>query len=199
MKKRIFASLLAIVMIFSLSANVWALEAPAPVTQRVTAQTQDSVTLRLFIPGGADSGSGRLVYTFPEELTLKSAKSLVGSTGVSNLSTTGTTVSFAWASYEDYTVETAILELTFTGAPGAYEGSIELPELGIDPIPVTIELKTPYRFVDVTDESKWYFSYVYEAYDLGLMVGMGQDRFAPGENVTRAQMAKLLTVLDRGF
>lgn len=192
MKKRILASLLAIVMIFSLSANVWALEAPAPVTQKVTAQTQDSVTLQLFIPGGADSGSGRLVYTFPEELTLKSAKSLVGSTGVSNLSTTGTTVSFAWASYEDYTVETAILELTFTGAPGAYEGSIELPELGIDPIPVTIELKTPYRFVDVTDESKWYFSYVYEAYDLGLMVGMGQDRFAPGENVTRAQMATML-------
>ena len=113
-------------MIFSLSANVWAAGSNAPVTQTVTAQTQDSVTLQLSIPGGTDSGSGRLVYTFPEELTLKSAKSLVGSTGISNLSSTKTTVSFAWASYEDYKADTAILELTFTGAPGTYEGTIEL-------------------------------------------------------------------------
>ena len=91
MKKRILASLLAIIMIFSLSANVWAAGSNAPVTQTVTAQTQDSVTLQLSIPGGTDSGSGRLVYTFPEELTLKSAKSLVGSTGISNLSSTKTT------------------------------------------------------------------------------------------------------------
>ena len=33
----------------------------------------------------------------------------------------------------------------------------------MDPVPVTIELKAPYRFVDVTDEGKWYFSYVYSA------------------------------------
>lgn len=192
MKKRILAALLAIAMIFSLSANVWAVEPDAPVTQTVTAQTQDSVTLQLSIPGGAEFGSGRLVYTFPEELTLKSAKSLVGSTGISNLSTTATTVSFAWASYEDYKTSTAILELTFTGAPGTYKGTIELPEQQTASIPVTIELKTPYRFVDVTDEGKWYFSYVYAAYDLGLMVGVGQDRFAPNSHVTRAQMAMLL-------
>ena len=192
MKKRILASLLAIIMIFSLSANVWAAGSNAPVTQTVTAQTQDSVTLQLSIPGGTDSGSGRLVYTFPEELTLKSAKSLVGSTGISNLSSTKTTVSFAWASYEDYKADTAILELTFTGAPGTYEGTIELPEKGMDPVPVTIELKAPYRFVDVTDEGKWYFSYVYSAYDLGLMIGVGEDRFAPNSHVTRAQMAMLL-------
>ncbi len=192
MKKRILASLLAIIMIFSLSANVWAAGSNAPVTQTVTARTQDSVTLQLSIPGGTDSGSGRLVYTFPEELTLKSAKSLVGSTGISNLSSTKTTVSFAWASYEDYKADTAILELTFTGAPGTYEGTIELPEKGMDPVPVTIELKAPYRFVDVTDEGKWYFSYVYSAYDLGLMIGVGEDRFAPNSHVTRAQMAMLL-------
>ena len=49
-----------------------------------------------------------------------------------------------------------------------------------------------YRFVDVTDEGKWYFSYVYSAYDLGLMIGVGEDRFAPNSHVTRAQMAMLL-------
>ena len=52
----------------------------------------------------------------------------MGSEGISNLGTSDTSVSFAWTCYEDYAAETAILELSFAGAVGVYQGSITLPE-----------------------------------------------------------------------
>lgn len=192
MFKRIFSWLLVLALLVSMTGNGLAAESKPAVSQVVTAQNQDGVTVQLTVPGGAGSGNGRLVYQFPKELTLKGAKSLVGGEGISNLGTSDTSVSFAWTCYEDYTAETAILELTFAGAVGVYEGSITLPEQDNETIPVTIPVQEPYRYVDVTNERVWYFPYVYAAYDAGLMKGVGEDRFAPESHLTRAQMAMLL-------
>ena len=192
MFKRIFSWLLVLALLLGMTGNVLAAESKPAVSQIVTMQNQEGVTVRLTVPGGAGSGNGRLVYQFPKELTLKGAKSLVGSEGISNLGTSDTSVSFAWTCYEDYAAETAILELSFAGAVGVYQGSITLPEQDHETIPVTIPIEEPYRYVDVTNEKVWYFPYVYAAHDAGLMNGMGQDRFVPEGHLTRAQMAMLL-------
>ena len=192
MFKRIFSWLLVLALLLGMTGNVLAAESKPAVSQIVTMQNQEGVTVRLTVPGGAGSGNGHLVYQFPKELTLKGAKSLVGSEGISNLGTSDTSVSFAWTCYEDYAAETAILELSFAGAVGVYQGSITLPEQDHETIPVTIPIEEPYRYVDVTNEKVWYFPYVYAAHDAGLMNGMGQDRFVPEGHLTRAQMAMLL-------
>lgn len=196
MFKRILSCLLVFVLLLGMAGTAFAAEPQAPVYQTVTAQKQDSVTVQLSVPGGTGSGNGRLIYQFPEELTLKSARSLVSSEGVSDLSTSATSVSFAWACYEDYTAETAILELTFAGMPGAYSGTIVLPEQNNETVEVKIILADAYRYVDVTDENLWYFDYVYAAYDAELMNGVGHDYFDPDGNLTRAAMATLLYRMD---
>lgn len=196
MFKRIISCLLVVAMLLGMSGSVLAAEPQAAVSQITTKQNYDNVTVQVVIPGGEGSGNGRLVYSFPETLTLESAKSLVGSAGISDLSTTATTVSFAWACYEDYSQDTAVLELTFTGESGTYNGSITMTEQGSDPVPVTIEIQELYRFKDVMDESSWYFDYVYAAYEQGLMKGVGDDYFAPDGELTRAQMATLLYRMD---
>ena len=122
MFKRIFSWLLVLALLLGMTGNVLAAESKPAVSQIVTMQNQEGVTVRLTVPGGAGSGNGRLVYQFPKELTLKGAKSLVGSEGISNLGTSDTSVSFAWTCYEDYAAETAILELSFAGAVGVYQG-----------------------------------------------------------------------------
>ena len=102
MFKRIFSWLLVLALLLGMTGNVLAAESKPAVSQIVTMQNQEGVTVRLTVPGGAGSGNGRLVYQFPKELTLKGAKSLVGSEGISNLGTSDTSVSFAWTCYEDY-------------------------------------------------------------------------------------------------
>lgn len=192
MMKRLISCLLAFALLLGLCGNVFATEPVPAMSQKVTARTQTSVTVQLTVPGGSGSGNGRLIYSFPESLTLRGAKSLVGAEGISNLTTSDHSVSFAWTCYEDYAAETPVLELTFTGKTGDYNASITLPEQDNAVIPVIVSINAPYRYVDVTDERVWYFSYVYEAYDAGLMLGVGNDRFAPEDNLTRAQMAMLL-------
>lgn len=188
---------LVFVMLFAMAGNVFATESTAQtaISQITVKQDIDEITVQLVIPGGAGSGNGRLIYEFPEELTLTAATSLVGAEGISDLTTNATTVSFAWACYEDFADDTALLELTFQGTEGTYVANITLPEkdnLSVAALLTLAEVEAPYRFTDVMDESAWFFDYVYEAYEMGLMNGVGNDLFDPDGELTRAQMVVLL-------
>lgn len=192
MLKRITSWLLVFVLLLGMVGNVAATGTDPSIIHTVMAQKQDRVTVQLAIPGGSGSGNGRIIYNFPEVLTLEGATSLVGSEGISDLTTSATAVSFAWANAEDYTQDTPILEMTFSGVAGLYSTSVTFPEKDNETVDFTIELTEPYRFKDVMDASQWYFSYVYAAYDASLIEGIGNDLFAPHQNLTRAQMATLL-------
>lgn len=52
--------------------------------------------------------------------------------------------------------------------------------------------KTPIRpFPDVNDPSQWYYAHVHAAVEGGLVHGYRDGIFRPGDNVTRAEMAKI--------
>lgn len=186
MFKRILTSLLVALLVLGLSASV--LAANAPISQTVTAQN-GGVTVQLNTPGGKDSASGRVVYTFPEELTLMEVKPLIAEEGIDDLRQTKTSLSFAWACYEDFATETALMRLVFTGKPGSYSVKLEMPEIGYSE---TQELRITALYKDVQDPSVWYYTPVYAATAAGLMNGVGDDLFAPGGSLTRGAMATLL-------
>lgn len=62
----------------------------------------------------------------------------------------------------------------------------ETPDVPEKPLP-----EPPYRFQDVLD-TDWFFGEVMEAYDLGLVSGIGDDCFDPLGMLTRSQMVKML-------
>ena len=49
-------------------------------------------------------------------------------------------------------------------------------------------------FVDVTKEYDWARDAIYYFAEQGIVSGMGDGRFAPGEKVTREQFAKMLVL-----
>lgn len=53
---------------------------------------------------------------------------------------------------------------------------------------------TEASFNDV-DETAWFAPYVYTAYDMAIVSGYGNDQFGPGDNMTRAQVAKVIMEL----
>ena len=61
MFKRIFSWLLVLALLLGMTGNVLAAESKPAVSQIVTMQNQEGVTVRLTVPGGAGSGNGRLV------------------------------------------------------------------------------------------------------------------------------------------
>lgn len=190
MTKRIIALLLAVVLTVGLCANVFAAEPEPAVSQKVVSREEDGVTVQVSTRGGEGSGNGRMIYRFPEALTLKSAKSLIGSEGVSDLTTTDTSVSFAWARSEDYADKTAVLELSFAGETDVYSVTIELPETG-EKITGKLDFNAPFKYKDVSD-SQWYADYVNQAYELGLMNGIGEGKFGPSSALKRGELALLL-------
>lgn len=189
MKNRILSCLLACILLLSLCGTALAAEKAPAVSVAVTAQTGSGVTVQLKVAGGVGSANGRLVYSFPKELTLKDSKSLIGEKGISDLGRTSGSVSFAWACYEDFQTETAVLELTLAGKAGTYQTEISLPEKGVT---TSQTLKISTRFTDVQDVSAWYYDIVYKACDLGLMYGVSETRFAPNAKMTRGMLAATL-------
>jgi len=49
-----------------------------------------------------------------------------------------------------------------------------------------------FKFEDVSDINKWYYSYINKAGAYGIMNGMGENKFEPQTNITRAQLATML-------
>lgn len=126
----------------------------------------------------------------PAGLTLASARSLLGSEGIADLSSTKTSLRFAWACYADLKKDTAALELKLTGKPGVYALQLSLPETK-ETVSVSVEIPGVFRDVSADD---WFFNAVYDAYGRGLMVGESSDLFAPNDSMTRAM---LITTLYR--
>lgn len=52
------------------------------------------------------------------------------------------------------------------------------------------------RFSDVTNETKWYYDFVYDAYDAGLMNGMSDSEFAPNKKLSRAMFVQILANME---
>jgi hypothetical protein len=50
------------------------------------------------------------------------------------------------------------------------------------------------NFDDVSD-SAWFAPYIYTAYDLEIVSGYGNGEFGPGDDMTRAQVAKVIVEL----
>ena len=136
--------------------------------------------------------NGRLELTYPEELTLVSARStLDAGAGITDLDASKPgTVHFAWAAYTAQKDGTPVLRLTFRGQHGkTYFWNVIDTETGWQSKSM---LPFDYRFNDVLDENAWYYDAVYAAWDAGLMNGVGEGLFAPNATLDRATLATVL-------
>lgn len=187
--KKLCSVLLAFVLVFGLSTAALAADGGA-----FTVEVQETGVNVITVTICADAAglkNSRMVFTYPEDLTLVSANPLLpGEAGISDLDISQKgTVSYAWAAYEAQK-ETPLLELTFRGVGGViYAATLETPENGGSQ---SVSLKVPYRFRDVEDPQKWYYSTVYSVYDQGLMQGVGDDLFAPNNTLNRATVVTVL-------
>lgn len=120
MMKRIISCLLVCFLLLGLCPAALAAAGSPTATAAVTANAQGSATVVLTVKAGSGSSHGRVTATMPAGLTLASARSLLGSEGIADLSSTKTSLRFAWACYADLKKDTAALELKLTGKPGVY-------------------------------------------------------------------------------
>ena len=120
MMKRIISCLLVCFLLLGLCPAALAAAGSPTATAAVTANAQGSATVVLTVKAGSGSSHGRVTATMPAGLTLASARSLLGSKGIADLSSTKTSLRFAWACYADLKKDTAALELKLTGKPGVY-------------------------------------------------------------------------------
>ena len=157
---------------------------------RMNSSTTNSLTVDLLTWEGMKNG--RLELTYPEELTLVSARStLDAGAGITDLDASKPgTVHFAWAAYTAQKDGTPVLRLTFRGQHGkTYFWNVIDTETGWQSKSM---LPFDYRFNDVLDENAWYYDAVYAAWDAGLMNGVGRDYFAPNATLDRATLATVL-------
>ena len=120
MMKRIISCLLVCFLLLGLCPAALAAAGSPTATAAVTANAQGSATVVLTVKAGSGSSHGRGTAAMPAGLTLASARSLLGSEGIADLSSTKTSLRFAWACYADLKKDTAALELKLTGKPGVY-------------------------------------------------------------------------------
>lgn len=190
MMKKLFALLLAAVMLLGAGATALAAE-PAGYDVRATDSSKtNSLTVGMF--AGEGLKNGRLELTYPEGLTLVSARgTLDAGAGITDLDASKSgTVHFAWAAYAAQKEGTQLLQLTFRGQHGkSYELTLTETETGKQ---AKFQLAFDFRFADVMDENAWYYDAVYAAYDAGLMNGVGEGLFAPNATLDRATLATVL-------
>ena len=192
--KKALAILLTAVMLLGAGATALAAEPEGAgyVISIANSSTTNSLTVDLLTWEGMKNG--RLELTYPEELTLVSARStLDAENGITDLDASKPgTVHFAWAAYTAQKDGTPVLRLTFRGQHGkTYSWNVIDTETGWQSKSM---LPFDYRFNDVLDENAWYYDAVYAAWDAGLMNGVGSGKFEPDGQLTRAQ---LVTVLYR--
>lgn len=192
MMKKLFALLLAAVMLLGAGATALAAEPEGAgyVISIANSSTTNSLTVDLLTWEGMKNG--RLELTYPEELTLVSARStLDAGAGITDLDASKPgTVHFAWAAYTAQKDGTPVLRLTFRGQHGkSYELTLTETETGKQ---AKFQLAFDFRFADVMDENAWYYDAVYAAYDAGLMNGVGEGLFAPNATLDRATLATVL-------
>ena len=192
MMKKLFALLLAAVMLLGAGATALAAEPEGAgyVISIANSSTTNSLTVDLLTWEGMKNG--RLELTYPEELTLVSAHStLDAENGITDLDASKPgTVHFAWAAYTAQKDGTPVLRLTFRGQHGkTYFWNVIDTETGWQSKSM---LPFDYRFNDVLDENAWYYDAVYAAWDAGLMNGVGRDYFAPNTTLDRATLATVL-------
>ena len=192
MMKKLFALLLAAVMLLGAGATALAAEPEGAgyVISIANSSTTNSLTVDLLTWEGMKNG--RLELTYPEELTLVSARStLDAENGITDLDASKPgTVHFAWAAYTAQKDGTPVLRLTFRGQHGkSYELTLTETETGKQ---AKFQLAFDFRFADVMDENAWYYDAVYAAYDAGLMNGVGEGLFAPNATLDRATLATVL-------
>lgn len=192
MMKKLFALLLAAVMLLGAGATALAAEPEGAgyVISIANSSTTNSLTVDLLTWEGMKNG--RLELTYPEELTLVSARStLDAENGITDLDASKPgTVHFAWAAYTAQKDGTPVLRLTFRGQHGkTYSWNVIDTETGWQSKSM---LPFDYRFNDVLDENAWYYDAVYAAWDAGLMNGVGRDYFAPNATLDRATLATVL-------
>lgn len=192
MMKKLFALLLAAVMLLGAGATALAAEPEGAgyVISIANSSTTNSLTVDLLTWEGMKNG--RLELTYPEELTLVSARStLDAGAGITDLDASKPgTVHFAWAAYTAQKDGTPVLRLTFRGQHGkTYSWNVIDTETGWQSKSM---LPFDYRFNDVLDENAWYYDAVYAAWDAGLMNGVGRDYFAPNATLDRATLATVL-------
>lgn len=163
MMKKLFALLLAAVMLLGAGATALAAE-PAGYDVRATDSSKtNSLTVGMF--AGEGLKNGRLELTYPEGLTLVSARgTLDAGAGITDLDASKSgTVHFAWAAYAAQNEGTQLLQLTFRGQHGkSYELTMTETETGKQ---AKFQLAFDFRFADVMDENAWYYDAVYAAYD----------------------------------
>ena len=174
MMKKLFALLLAAVMLLGAGATALAAEPEGAgyVISIANSSTTNSLTVDLLTWEGMKNG--RLELTYPEELTLVSARStLDAENGITDLDASKPgTVHFAWAAYTAQKDGTPVLRLTFRGQHGkTYSWNVIDTETGWQSKSM---LPFDYRFNDVLDENAWYYDAVYAAWDAGLMNGVGR-------------------------
>lgn len=191
MMKKLFALLLAAVMLLGAGATALAAEPEGAgyVISIANSSTTNSLTVDLLTWEGMKNG--RLELTYPEELTLVSARStLDAENGITDLDASKPgTVHFAWAAYAAQK-DAQLLQLTFRGQHGkSYELTLTETETGKQ---AKFQLAFDFRFADVMDENAWYYDAVYAAYDAGLMNGVGEGLFAPNATLDRATLATVL-------
>ena len=192
MMKKLFALLLAAVMLLGAGATALAAEPEGAgyVISIANSSTTNSLTVDLLTWEGMKNG--RLELTYPEELTLVSARStLDAENGITDLDASKPgTVHFAWAAYTAQKDGTPVLRLTFRGQHGkTYFWNVIDTETGWQSKSM---LPFDYRFNDVLDENAWYYDAVYAAWDAGLMNGVGNGMFEPESSMTRAMLVTVL-------
>ncbi len=189
MKKRIFAMLLALVMVLTLTVGVQATAPAAKLGLSVLPGIAET-TVCVSLTGGEGMTNGRFAVGYDADaVTLKSVRASEASAVSSVNDATAGTVSFAWVGSDLTAEKTLMLTLVFGHLDGAAELTFtaEGLESGLEGTAATVNVAP---FVDI--HGHWAEAEIIAAYNAGLVNGIGGGYFAPDSTVNRASFVTML-------
>lgn len=189
MKRKIFATLLALVMILTMTADVSAVESAAALSLTATPGSAET-TVRVSLTGGEGVTNGRFAVGYDAEaVALKSVQASDAYAVSSVNDEIAGTVSFAWVGSELTAEETLMLTLVFEYREST--AAVTFTAEGIEPemegASVTVNVAP---FVDI--DGHWAEAEIIAAYNAGLVNGIGGGYFSPDSEIDRAAFVTML-------
>lgn len=207
MGKKLIAALLACLLIVSLTLPVGATASAAVPVMGGAVLTDGTVTVVLQLEGGSGIASGSLELHYDKALTCQEGQATPELADI-NTATAGV-VTCAWTgTTAEQTAE--VLTLTFTGAKnGTYTFDVQKIQVydanyqAIAAEDFSIRIYVPCSgddcpsaaFTDINPQL-WYHEAVDYVLANGIMVGMGNQKFAPNTGLTRGMLIKILGSLE---
>lgn len=207
MRKKLIAALLACLLIAGLTLPVEAAASAAGPVMGGAARMDGAVTVALQLQGGSGITSGSLELYYDKTLTCEEGQATPELVDINTAAAGVVTCAWTGTKAEE---NTELLTLTFTGAKnGTYSFDVQKIQVydanyqAVAAEDFSIRVYVPCSgddcpsaaFTDVNPQL-WYHEAVDYVLANGIMVGMGNQQFAPNAGLTRGMLIKILGSME---